>query len=134
MESLSAYARQFLGQLGKPDADAVEGLSPAIAVDQRTTGHNPRSTVGTLTEVYDHLRLLYARIGRPHRPECGEPVSRQTPRRIVDQLLSTSEGTRFRLLAPVVRDREGEHAEVFRQLSSDGFSRVRVDGIVFAGP
>ncbi|MFK0110588.1 excinuclease ABC subunit UvrA [Streptomyces sp. NPDC091217] len=132
VESLSAYARQFLGQLDKPDVDAVEGLSPAIAIDQKTTGHNPRSTVGTLTEVYDHLRLLYARIGRPHCPECGEPVSRQTPQRIVDQLLSTAEGTRFQLLAPVVRDRKGEHAEIFRQLSSDGFSRVRVDGTVFA--
>jgi excinuclease ABC subunit A len=130
VESLSAYARQFLGQLDKPDVDTIEGLSPAIAIDQKTTGRNPRSTVGTITEVYDHLRLLYARIGRPHCPECGEPVSRQTPQRIVDHLLDAPEGTRFQLLAPVVRDRKGEHAEVFRQLSADGFSRVRVDGAV----
>lgn len=132
VESLSAYARQFLGQLDKPDVDAIEGLSPAIAIDQKTTGRSPRSTVGTITEVYDHLRLLYARIGRPHCPECGEPVSRQTPQRIVDHLLEHPEGTRFQLLAPVVRDRKGEHSEVFRQLSADGFSRVRVDGTVLS--
>ncbi|MER5987070.1 excinuclease ABC subunit UvrA [Streptomyces sp. NPDC001787] len=132
IESLSAYARQFLGQLDKPDVDAIEGLSPAIAIDQKTSSRNPRSTVGTVTEVYDHLRLLYARIGRPHCPECGEPVSRQTPQRIVDLLLDENEGTRFQVLAPVVRDRKGEHAEIFRQLSADGFSRVRVDGTVFA--
>ncbi|MFE2487660.1 excinuclease ABC subunit UvrA [Streptomyces mirabilis] len=132
VESLSAYARQFLGQLDKPDVDAVEGLSPAIAIDQKTSSRNPRSTVGTITEVYDHLRLLYARIGHPHCPECGEPVSRQTPQRIVDLLLDEDEGTRFQVLAPVVRDRKGEHAEVFRQLSADGFSRARVDGTVLA--
>lgn len=129
VESLSAYARQFLGQLDKPDVDVVEGLSPAIAIDQKTTGRNPRSTVGTITEVYDHLRLLYARVGRPHCPVCAEPVSRQTPQRIVDRLLERHEGARVQLLAPVVRDRKGEHAEVFRQLMSDGFSRVRVDGV-----
>ncbi|GGT77526.1 excinuclease ABC subunit UvrA [Streptomyces coeruleorubidus] len=132
VESLSAYARQFLGQLDKPDVDAVEGLSPAIAIDQKTSSRNPRSTVGTITEVYDHLRLLYARIGHPHCPTCGEPVSRQTPQRIVDLLLDEDEGTRFQVLAPVVRDRKGEHAEVFRQLSADGYSRVRVDGTVLA--
>ncbi|MFE2749229.1 excinuclease ABC subunit UvrA [Streptomyces scopuliridis] len=132
VESLSAYARQFLGQLDKPDVDAIEGLSPAIAIDQKTSSRNPRSTVGTITEVYDHLRLLYARIGHPHCPECGEPVSRQTPQRIVDLLLDEDEGTRFQVLAPIVRDRKGEHAEVFRQLSADGFSRVRVDGTVFS--
>ncbi|MGY3684922.1 excinuclease ABC subunit UvrA [Streptomyces sp. TE33382] len=132
VESLSAYARQFLGQLDKPDVDTVEGLSPAIAIDQKTSSHNPRSTVGTVTEVYDRLRLLYARIGHPHCPECGEPVSRQTPQRIVDLLLDEEEGTRFQLLAPVVRDRKGEHADIFRRLSADGFSRVRVDGTVFA--
>ncbi|WP_326810023.1 excinuclease ABC subunit UvrA [Streptomyces scopuliridis] len=131
VESLSAYARQFLGQLDKPDVDAIEGLSPAIAIDQKTSSRNPRSTVGTITEVYDHLRLLYARIGHPHCPECGEPVSRQTPQRIVDLLLD-EEGTRFQVLAPIVRDRRGEHTEVFRQLSADGFSRVRVDGTVFS--
>ncbi|MEU6608442.1 excinuclease ABC subunit UvrA [Streptomyces shenzhenensis] len=128
VESLSAYARQFLGQLDKPDVDAIEGLSPAIAIDQRTTGRNPRSTVGTITEVYDHLRLLYARIGRPHCPECGAPVRRQTPQRIVDMLLGEDEGTRFQVLAPLVRDRKGEHRDLFKQLSADGFSRVRVDG------
>ncbi|WP_030352154.1 excinuclease ABC subunit UvrA [Streptomyces scopuliridis] len=132
VESLSAYARQFLGQLDKPDVDAIEGLSPAIAIDQKTSSRNPRSTVGTITEVYDHLRLLYARIGHPHCPECGEPVSRQTPQRIVDLLLDEEEGTRFQVLAPIVRDRKGEHTEVFRQLSADGFSRVRVDGTVFS--
>ncbi|MFF0114429.1 excinuclease ABC subunit UvrA [Streptomyces prasinus] len=132
VESLSAYARQFLGQLDKPDVDAVEGLSPAIAIEQKTSSRNPRSTVGTITEVYDRLRLLYARIGHPHCPECGEPVSRQTPQRIVDLLLDEDDGTRFQVLAPVVRDRKGEHAEVFRRLSADGFSRVRVDGTVLA--
>ncbi|MGW0945425.1 excinuclease ABC subunit UvrA [Streptomyces sp. NPDC002623] len=132
VESLSVYARQFLGQLDKPDVDAVEGLSPAIAIDQKTTSRNPRSTVGTITEVYDHLRLLYARIGRPHCPECGEPVSRQTPQRIVDLLLAEEEGTRFQVLAPVVRDRKGEHTEIFQQLNADGFSRVRVDGTVLS--
>ncbi|MPY50528.1 excinuclease ABC subunit UvrA [Streptomyces acidicola] len=130
VESLSAYARQFLGQLDKPDVDVIEGLSPAIAIDQKTAGRNPRSTVGTITEVYDHLRLLYARVGRPHCPECDEPVSRQTPQRIVDRLLAEEEGVRVQVLAPVVRDRKGEHAEVFRQLQTDGFSRVRVDGVV----
>ncbi|MGW3566411.1 excinuclease ABC subunit UvrA [Streptomyces sp. NPDC000941] len=132
VESLSAYARQFLGQLDKPDVDVIEGLSPAIAIDQKASSRNPRSTVGTSTEVYDHLRLLYARIGRPHCPECGEPVSRQTPQRIVDRLLTEDEGTRFSVLAPVVRDRKGEHADIFRQLSIDGFSRARVDGRVHA--
>ncbi|WP_053745006.1 excinuclease ABC subunit UvrA [Streptomyces sp. NRRL WC-3618] len=130
VESLSAYARQFLGQLDKPDVDVIEGLSPAIAIGQKTTGRNPRSTVGTITEVYDHLRLLYARVGRPHCPQCGEPVSRQTPQRIVDRLLAKGEGIRIQVLAPVVRDRKGGHTEVFRQLTADGFSRVRVDGTV----
>ncbi|MEU3855147.1 excinuclease ABC subunit UvrA [Streptomyces sp. NPDC029554] len=131
VESLSSYARQFLGQLDKPDVDMIEGLSPAIAIDQKTTGRNPRSTVGTITEVYDHLRLLYARIGRPHCPECGEEITRQSPQRIVDQLLCSNEGTRFLVLAPVVRDRKGEHVELFDQLRADGFSRVLVDGKVF---
>lgn len=130
VESLSVYARQFLGQLDKPDVDVIEGLSPAIAIDHKTTGRNPRSTVGTLTEVYDHLRLLDARVGRPHCPECGEPVERQTPQQIVDRLLAQGDGVRVQVLAPVVRDREGEHADVFGQLRADGFSRVRVDGEV----
>ncbi|MET9242479.1 excinuclease ABC subunit UvrA [Nonomuraea sp. NPDC003709] len=130
VESLSAYARQFLGRLDKPDVDVIEGLLPAIAIDQRTTSHNPRSTVGTVSEVYDYLRLLYARVGRPHCPECGEPVHRRTPQQIVDRLLTMGNGTRFQVLAPVVRDRAGTHAEVLRQLAGDGFSRVRVDGAI----
>ncbi|MGY6655502.1 excinuclease ABC subunit UvrA [Amycolatopsis sp. TRM77291] len=130
VESLSAYARQFLGQLERPDVDVIEGLSPAVAIDQKTSSHNPRSTVGTITEIYDYLRLLYARIGRPHCPVCGEPVSRQTTQEIVDCLLTMPEGTRFQVLAPVVRDRKGGHDEVFRRLAADGFSRIRIDGEV----
>lgn len=107
VESLSAYARQFLGQLDKPDVDFIEGLSPAVSIDQKSTNRNPRSTVGTITEVYDYLRLLYARIGEPHCPKCGKPVSRQTPQQIVDQILQMPEGTRFQVLAPVVRERKG---------------------------
>jgi excinuclease ABC subunit A len=130
VESLSAYARQFLGQMDKPDVDFIEGLSPAVSIDQKSTSRNPRSTVGTITEVYDYLRLLYARAGRPHCPVCGEQISRQSPQQIVDRLMSLPEGTRFQVLAPVVRDRKGEYAEVFRQLASEGFSRARVDGEV----
>jgi len=128
VESLSAYARQFLGQMDKPDVDFIEGLSPAVSIDQKSTSRNPRSTVGTITEVYDYLRLLYARAGRPHCPVCGEPISRQTPQQIVDRLLALEEGTRFQVLAPVVRGRKGEYVEVFRQLAGAGFSRARVDG------
>jgi excinuclease ABC subunit A len=128
VESLSAYARQFLGQMDKPDVDFIEGLSPAVSIDQKSTSRNPRSTVGTITEVYDYLRLLYARAGRPHCPVCGEPISRQSPQQIVDRLLALEEGTRFQVLAPVVRGRKGEYVEVFRQLASQGFSRARVDG------
>ncbi|WP_375432082.1 excinuclease ABC subunit UvrA [uncultured Friedmanniella sp.] len=130
VESLSAYARQFLGQMDKPDVDFIEGLSPAVSIDQKSTSRNPRSTVGTITEVYDYLRLLYARAGRPHCPVCGEPISRQSPQQIVDRLMALPEGTRFQVLAPVVRGRKGEYVEVFRQLAGDGFSRVRVDGEV----
>ncbi|HKH55370.1 MAG TPA: excinuclease ABC subunit UvrA [Propionibacteriaceae bacterium] len=128
VESLSAYARQFLGQMDKPDVDFIEGLSPAVSIDQKSTSRNPRSTVGTITEVYDYLRLLYARAGRPHCPVCGEPISRQSPQQIVDRLLGLAEGTRFQVLAPVVRGRKGEYVEVFRQLAGAGFSRARVDG------
>lgn len=128
VESLSAYARQFLGQMDKPAVDFIEGLSPAVSIDQKSTSRNPRSTVGTITEVYDYLRLLYARVGHPHCPVCGAPISRQTPQQIVDQLLDLPEGTRFAVLAPVVRGRKGEYAELFRQLAADGFARVRVDG------
>ncbi|MCC6495756.1 MAG: excinuclease ABC subunit UvrA [Propionibacteriaceae bacterium] len=128
VESLSAYARQFLGQMDKPDVDFIEGLSPAVSIDQKSTSRNPRSTVGTITEIYDYLRLLYARAGRPHCPECGEPISRQSPQQIVDRLLALPEGTRFQVLAPVVRGRKGEYVDLFRQLSGQGLSRVRVDG------
>jgi excinuclease ABC subunit A len=130
VESLSAYARQFLGQMDKPDVDFIEGLSPAVSIDQKSTSRNPRSTVGTITEVYDYLRLLYARAGRPHCPICGEPISRQSPQQIVDRLMAMEDGTRFQILAPVVRGRKGEYVEVFRELAAEGFSRARVDGQV----
>jgi excinuclease ABC subunit A len=127
VESLSAYARQFLGQMDKPDVDFIEGLSPAVSIDQKSTSKNPRSTVGTITEVYDYLRLLYARAGRPHCPTCGAPIERQTPQQIVDRVLALEEGRRFQVLAPVVRGRKGEYVELFRQLQAQGFSRARVD-------
>ncbi|MFW3168404.1 excinuclease ABC subunit UvrA [Geodermatophilus sp. CPCC 206100] len=130
VESLSAYARQFLGQMDKPDVDFIEGLSPAVSIDQKSTNRNPRSTVGTITEVYDYLRLLYARAGQPHCPNCGKPISRQTPQQIVDQVLDMEEGTRFQVLAPVVRARKGEYVDLFSSLQTQGFSRVRVDGTV----
>jgi excinuclease ABC subunit A len=130
VESLSAYARQFLGQMDKPDVDFIEGLSPAVSIDQKSTNRNPRSTVGTITEVYDYLRLLYARAGTPHCPVCGERIARQTPQQIVDQVLAMPEGTRFQVLAPVVRTRKGEFADLFEKLNSQGYSRVRVDGVV----
>ena len=128
VESLSAYARMFLGQMDKPDVDFIEGLSPAVSIDQKSTNRNPRSTVGTITEVYDYLRLLYARIGVPHCEVCGAVIGKQTPQQIVDRLMSEEEGTRFQILAPLVRGRKGEHAELFRQLTGDGYSRVRIDG------
>ncbi|WP_435745125.1 excinuclease ABC subunit UvrA [Nocardioides sp. SYSU DS0663] len=128
VESLSAYARQFLGQMDKPDVDFIEGLSPAVSIDQKSTSKNPRSTVGTITEVYDYLRLLYARAGRPHCPTCGAPIERQTPQQIVDRVLTLEEGRRFQVLAPVVRGRKGEYLELFRQLQAQGFSRARVNG------
>jgi len=130
VESLSAYARQFLGQMDKPDVDFIEGLSPAVSIDQKSTSRNPRSTVGTITEVYDYLRLLWARAGVPHCPQCDEPIGRQTPQQIVDRLLDLPEGTRFQVLAPVVRGRKGEYADLFGELQSKGFSRARVDGEV----
>jgi excinuclease ABC subunit A len=128
VESLSAYARQFLGQMDKPDVDFIEGLSPAVSIDQKSTSKNPRSTVGTITEVYDYLRLLYARAGRPHCPVCAAPIERQTPQQIVDRVLQLPEGTRFQILAPVIRGRKGEYIELFRSLQSQGFSRARVNG------
>jgi excinuclease ABC subunit A len=130
VESLSAYARQFLGQMDKPDVDFIEGLSPAVSIDQKSTSRNPRSTVGTITEVYDYLRLLYARIGVPHCPVCGDPISRQSPQDIVDQILGLPAGTKFQVLAPMVRERKGEFVDLFRQLQAQGFSRARVDGTV----
>ncbi|MEO7131373.1 MAG: excinuclease ABC subunit UvrA, partial [Dermatophilaceae bacterium] len=130
VESLSAYARQFLGQMDKPDVDFIEGLSPAVSIDQKSTNRNPRSTVGTITEVYDYLRLLFARAGRPHCPTCGEPVTRQSPQQIVDQLLLLPDQTRFQLLAPVVQGRKGEFVDLFAELQTKGFSRARVDNEV----
>ncbi|HEX7105573.1 MAG TPA: excinuclease ABC subunit UvrA [Acidothermaceae bacterium] len=130
VESLSAYARQFLGQMDKPDVDFIEGLSPAVSIDQKSTSRNPRSTVGTITEVYDYLRLLYARIGHPHCPVCGRAISRQTPQQIVDRILEMEEGTRFQVLAPLIRGRKGEYADLFADLQTKGFARVRVDGVV----
>ena len=130
VESLSAYARQFLGQMDKPDVDFIEGLSPAVSIDQKSTNRNPRSTVGTITEVYDYLRLLFARAGRPHCPVCGEPITRQTPQQIVDRLLELPERTRFQVLAPVVQARKGEYVDLFAELQTKGFSRARVDGEV----
>ncbi|MCE5290062.1 MAG: excinuclease ABC subunit UvrA [Nocardiaceae bacterium] len=130
VESLSAYARQFLGQMDKPDVDFIEGLSPAVSIDQKATNRNPRSTVGTITEVSDYLRLLFARAGTPHCPTCGEMISKQTPQQIVDQVLAMEDGTRFQVLAPVVRTRKGEFVDLFEQLNAQGYSRVRVDGVV----
>ncbi len=129
VESLSAYARQFLGQMDKPDVDFIEGLSPAISIDQKSASRNPRSTVGTVTEVYDYLRLLYARIGKPHCPVCGRPVARQSPQQIVDRILAMDEGTRFLVLAPVVRGRKGEYSSLLDDLAKQGFARVRIDGV-----
>jgi len=128
VESLSAYARQFLGQMDKPDVEYIEGLSPAISIDQKTTSRNPRSTVGTVTEIYDYLRLLFARIGHPHCPECGRPISQQTVEQIVDNLLGLTEGTKIQVLAPLVKGRKGEHAKVFEDIRKNGYVRVRVDG------
>src|SRR5580700_5008785 len=127
VESLSAYARQFLGQMDKPDVDFIEGLSPAISIDQKSASRNPRSTVGTITEVYDYLRLLYARVGRPHCPTCGRPVARQTPQQIVDRVLELPEGTRFQILAPVVRGRKGEYSSLLEDLARQGFARVPLE-------
>ncbi|MFJ4092712.1 excinuclease ABC subunit UvrA [Kitasatospora sp. NPDC089913] len=128
VESLSSYARQFLGQMDKPDVDFIEGLSPAVSIDQKSTNRNPRSTVGTITEVYDYLRLLFARIGKPHCPHCSRPIAKQSPQAIVDKVLELAEGTRFQVLSPVVRERKGEFADLFADLQSKGYARARVDG------
>ncbi len=131
VESLSSYARQFLGQMEKPDVDSIEGLSPAISIDQKTTSKNPRSTVGTVTEIYDYLRLLYARIGHPHCPVCGREISQQTVDQMVDRVLELPEGTKIQVLAPVVRGRKGEHSKEFDAARRSGFVRVRVDSIIY---
>ena len=128
MESLSSYARQFLGQMEKPDVDSIEGLSPAISIDQKTTSKNPRSTVGTVTEIYDYLRLLYARIGIPHCPVCGREIKQQSVDEIVDRILALEEGTRIQLLAPIVREKKGQHLKALETAKKSGYVRVRIDG------
>ena len=130
VESLSAYARQFLGEMDKPDVDMIEGLSPAVAIDQKSTTRNPRSTVATVTEIYDHMRLLWARIGLAHCPECGRPIVQQSAEQIVDQVLALPEGTRLLILGPVIRGRKGEYRAIFEDIRRQGFARVRVDGKV----
>src|SRR5215207_9349565 len=131
VESLSSYARQFLGQMDKPDVEYISGLSPAISIDQKGASHNPRSTVGTVTEIYDYLRLLYARVGRPHCPKCFRPITQQTSEQIVDAVLAMPPRTRIMIMAPLVRDRKGEYQKVFDDVRRAGFVRVRVDGEVF---
>ena len=131
VESLSSYARQFLGQLDKPDVDLIEGLSPAISIDQKTTSKNPRSTVGTVTEIYDYLRLLYARIGVPHCPVCGKEIRRQSTDTIIEKICELPEGERFMVLAPVVRAQKGRHEKVFADARKSGYARVRVDGSIY---
>ena len=131
MESLSSYARQFLGLMEKPDVDQIEGLSPAISIDQKSTSRNPRSTVGTITEIYDHLRLLFARIGVPHCPVCNKPVSRRTPQDIIDEIMKLSTGSRLMVLAPIVKGRKGEFAHIPEQYRRLGFARARVDGVIY---
>ena len=128
VESLSSYARQFLGQMDKPDVDYIEGLSPAISIDQKTTSHNPRSTVGTVTEIYDYLRLLFARVGTMHCPNCGKVIASQSIDEIVDSVMSQGEGTKLQILAPIVREKKGTHQKIFENAKKNGFVRVRVDG------
>ena len=131
VESLSSYARMFLGQMEKPDVDSIEGLSPAISIDQKTTSKNPRSTVGTVTEIYDYLRLLYARIGIPHCPICGREISQQTIDQMVDTLMTLPAGTKLQLLAPIVRNRKGQYAKELESAKKSGFVRARIDGIMY---
>ena len=131
VESLSSYARMFLGQMDKPDVDYIEGLSPAISIDQKTTSKNPRSTVGTVTEIYDYLRLLWARIGIPHCPKCGKEIRQQTIDQMVDKIRELPEGTRIQILAPVIRGKKGEHVKVLEDAKKSGYVRVRADGIVY---
>ena len=131
MESLSSYARQFLGQMEKPNVESIEGLSPAISIDQKSTNRNPRSTVGTVTEIYDYFRLLYARVGIPHCPKCGREIRKQTVDQMVDQIMSMPQGTKIQLLAPVVRGRKGEHQKLLERAKRSGYVRVQVDGSVY---
>ena len=131
VESLSSYARMFIGQMDKPDVDRIDGLSPAISIDQKSTGHNPRSTVGTVTEIYDYLRLLYARCGIPHCPNCGRVIERQSIDTIVDQITALPNGSRLSIIAPCVRGRKGEHTKVLERLQREGYVRVRIDGEVY---
>ncbi len=131
MQSLSSYARMFLGQMDKPDVESIEGLPPAISIDQKSTNRNPRSTVGTVTEIYDYFRLLYARIGIPHCPVCGKVIERQTADQMTDQIMQLKEGTKIQLLAPVVRGRKGEHEKVFERAKKSGYVRVRADGSLY---
>ena len=131
VESLSSYARQFLGQMDKPDVDSIDGMSPAISIDQKTTSRNPRSTVGTVTEIYDYLRLLWARVGTPHCPKCGKEIRRQTVDQIVDQIRALPEASRVQILAPVVRARKGEYTKVFEDARRSGYVRARVDGSMY---
>ena len=131
VESLSSYARMFLGQMDKPDVDGIDGLSPAISIDQKTTSKNPRSTVGTVTEIYDYLRLMYARIGIPHCPVCGREIKQQTVDQIVDKVLELDEGTKIQVMAPVIRAKKGQHKKELESASKSGFVRARVDGIVY---
>lgn len=130
VESLSAYARQFLGQMDKPDVDYIEGLSPAISIDQKTTSRNPRSTVGTVTEIYDYLRLLFARIGRAYCPSCGKPITQQTIEQMVDDVMRLPERTKILVIAPVLRGKKGEHKNLLERLRKEGFVRVRIDGTI----
>ena len=131
VESLSAYARQFLGQMDKPDVDHIEGLSPAVSIDQKSTSRNPRSTVGTVTEIYDYLRLLFARVGVPHDPITGLPLSKQTIEQMVDKTLELPEGTRIQIMAPVIKGRKGEYKKEIDEIRAEGFARVRIDGTVY---
>ena len=131
VESLSSYARMFLGQMEKPDVDYIDGLSPAISIDQKTTSKNPRSTVGTVTEIYDYLRLLWARVGTPHCPICGKEIKQQTIDQIIDQVLELPEATRIQVMAPVIRGKKGEHAKIFEDARRSGYVRCRVDGITY---
>ena len=131
VESLSSYARQFLGQMDKPDVEYIEGLSPAISIDQKTTRRNPRSTVGTITEIYDYLRLLYARVGTPHCPKCGKEITQQSVDQIVDKIMNYGDKTKLQILAPIIKGRKGDHVKVLENIKKNGFVRARIDGEIY---